>query len=83
MERLFKIKNIFHFQPLYVREDFISDDKVIPYLGTFPLDDKQVSLEFQLDYFGSDVHLLRKYVTNIFKPIQNFKRIRSTILFST
>ena len=69
----FKIKNIFHFQPLYVREDFISDDKVIPYLGTFPLDDKQVSLEFQLDYFGSDVHLLRKYVTNIL-AIQNLAK---------
>lgn len=66
----FDIQNIFHFQPLYAREDFISDTDVISHSSTTPIDESKVSLGFQLDYFASDVHLLRKYVTNLL-AIQN------------
>jgi hypothetical protein len=63
----FKIKNIFHFQPIYAREEFLNDKGY----HKFSVQDSPIEIlnnvkeEFLVDNFGSDVHIMRKYVTNI------------------
>jgi hypothetical protein len=63
----FKIKNIFHFQPIYAREEFLNDKGY----HKFSVQDSPIEIlnnvkeEFLIDNFGSDIHIMRKYVTNI------------------
>lgn len=59
----FKIRNIFHFQPFYAREEFITDSKYIKFSVHTP--PKHLNQENTVEYFGSDTHILKKYVTNI------------------
>lgn len=63
----FNIKNIFHYQPIYAREELLGNEDSHGFLLTLPPDTwkKNVDKNFGLEYFASDVHIARKYVTNI------------------
>ena len=63
----FKIKNIFHFQPIYAREEFLSDNKIHKFSVHSPTEEieKNINKQFLVENFGSDVYILKKYVTNI------------------
>lgn len=63
----FKIKNIFHFQPIYAREEFLTDKKYYKFSVQDPPIEvsDNVKEEFLIDTFASDIHIMRKYVTNV------------------
>lgn len=63
----FKIKNIFHFQPLYAREEFLYDDNYASFMAhMMPAEIKsEMSEGYAAITFGSDNHVYRKYITNV------------------
>lgn len=63
----FDIQNIFHYQPIYAREEFISEKSFIKLSVQDPPKEVSNSIEdkFLVEYFGSDVHVYKKYITNI------------------
>jgi hypothetical protein len=63
----FDIQNIFHYQPIYAREEFISDKSPIKFSVQDPPKEVSNNMEekFLVQYFGSDVYIYKKYVTNL------------------
>lgn len=70
----FKVKNIFHFQPIYAREELFTPKGKVDLLVQNSHLNEEVSKHFDnrwfVSTFGDDTYLLRKYVTNIL-AIQN------------
>ena len=64
----FNVKNIFHFQPIYAREELLSDrDKDHFILANHNEKwNKNVDKYFSMKYFASSAHTMRKYVTNAY-----------------
>lgn len=65
--KFFKIKNIFHYQPLYAREEFLYDESYLNFqLAGIPDEIQENVKDGWLEYtFGSEHHVVRKYLTNI------------------
>lgn len=65
--KFFKIKNVFHLQPIYAREEFLYDSDIIDYLVSHP--DSRVDRHFKTDFLrytlSTNPYLLRKYLTVI------------------
>lgn len=63
----FKIKNIFHLQPLYNREELFINE--LPLNFTVhrppPLIQKNIDKRFLVEMFGNDMWMMRKYITTI------------------
>ena len=61
----FKVNNIFHYQPMYAREELLYEDRHLGFLNThFPDELKPVSDYFKYSLI-SEPHIFRKYLTNI------------------
>ena len=64
----FKIKNIFHYQPLYAREELLYDDHTSTNIKVGNMDSPKfndVEKDWVLYTFGQDAYIYRKYLTNI------------------
>lgn len=63
----FNVKNIFHFQPLYAREEFLSNHESLKFTVHSPIDKikDNINENFLLDIFGSDIHIMSKYTSTI------------------
>jgi hypothetical protein len=63
----FKIKNIFHFQPIYPREELFINGQPLGFQVAQPpyIVQKKIEKNFFLQMFGNDIWMMRKYITNI------------------
>lgn len=79
----FKVRNIFHFQPLYAREEFISNNQYIKFsIHSAPKEVlNNLKEEFLISYFGSDTYILKKYITTILAIENIAHRLNSNYYF--
>ena len=65
----FQIENVFHYQPLYAREEFFTpygpESILIPNENHSKYIKNSIDKKFLVTTLGSDIHTSRKYITNV------------------